>query len=189
MKSGTGTGGVGGCAGGISGRMTDVPGGTAGSPLFSFAGPIDTVSNLPGRVRFRSKAVEGNETHRATLSHTLPRIEGVRSVEVNTRSGSVLILYNPETVTPDVLFVALLKLLDLEEAFLNPPRPLLARELREIGTSVNRAVYDLTGGVADLKTLVMVSFLVIGAYRFRQQGFASVPNALTLMWWAYIGLP
>src|SRR5271157_2107595 len=188
MKPRTCSGGVGCASGGILGRMTDLLGGRAGSSLLSFAGPIVTLSNLPGRVRFRSQVVVSNETVKATLSDTLPRIQGVRSVEVNVTSGSVLIRYNPETITPDVLFVALLKLLDLEEAFLNPPPPLLARELRDVGQSVNRAVYDLTGGLADLKTLLMVGFFAVGAYKLRQQGFASIPSPVALLWWAYIGL-
>jgi len=188
MKPGTSNGGVGGASGGILGRMTDLLGRAAGSSLLSFSGPIVTASNLPGRVRFRSQAVVGNESAKATLTETLPRIHGVRSVEINVVSGSVLIWYDSQTIAPDVLFVALLKLLDLEEAFLNPPPPLLARELKDVAQSVNRAVYDLTGGMTDLKTLLMVGFLAVGAYKLRQQGFASFPTGLTLLWWSYIGL-
>jgi hypothetical protein len=156
--------------------------------LLSFSGPIETVSNLPGRTRFRAKAVIGREDARDLLVKNLPRIKGVDSVEVNVVSGSVLINYQPDAIIPEILFAALIKLLDLEDEFLSPPEPFLARELREVASSLNRTVYELTCGFTDLHTLLMTALIVYGVYAIRRDALQAFPGGLTLLWWAYSSL-
>jgi len=156
-----------------------------GLSILSFSGPVETTSNLPGRTRFRTSAIVGREAARDLLVENLPKIRGVTSVEVNLISGSVLIHYQPEAITPEILFAAIIKLLDLESEFLSTPQPILAREFREVGASLNRTVYELTGGLVDFHTLLLISLAVFGIYMFRRDPVRAFPSGFTLMWWAY----
>lgn len=156
-----------------------------GLSLLSFSGPVETVSNLPGRIRFRVNAIVGSESAKGTLVENLQKIKGVNSVEVNLISGSVLVLYQPQVIAPEILFAAIIKLLDLESEFLRTPEPVLATELREVATSLNRTVYELTGGIADLHTALLISLALFGVYMFRKDPVRAFPGGFTLLWWAY----
>jgi hypothetical protein len=152
--------------------------------LLQCGGPIDTVSNLPGRVRFRITAVQGDESAGAAIIENLQRLPGVESVEFTRITGSVLIRYECDQLSPELLLVALLKILDLEEQFLETPRPVLARELSELSDSANRTVYHITGGLTDLWTAVLVALLVLGISRVARDRLNAIPGGLTLLWWA-----
>ncbi|MEW6349657.1 MAG: HMA2 domain-containing protein [Thermodesulfobacteriota bacterium] len=156
-----------------------------GLSILNFSGPVETASNLPGRTRFRTNAVVGREAARDLLIENMQRIRGVTSIEVNLISGSVLIHYQPEVITPEILFAAIIKLLDLESEFLSTPEPVLAREFREIGNSLNRAVYELTRGMTDFHTLLLISLAVFGIYMVRKDPLRAFPGGFTLLWWAY----
>jgi hypothetical protein len=161
-----------------------------GASLIAFGGPVETVCNLPGRVRFRTQAVVGNESARNTLTENLTKLPFVHAVEVNLISGSILIQYAGGKLTPDVLLVAVLKLLDLEEQFLNPGPVRLQEELSAVGKSLNRGLHAYTAGWIDLRFLITVGFILMGVYKVRQEGFvASIPTGLTLLWWAYTSFP
>ena len=55
------------------------------------------VHRIPGRARLRSDAPFGMRTAE-TLADRLDALEGVEGVRVNPRTGSVLLLYNDESV-------------------------------------------------------------------------------------------
>lgn len=158
------------------------------SSILDFRGPIETVSNLPGRVRFRTETLIGNEQAEAATVENLPKIPGVQSVQVNVTSGSVLILYDPEELSPELLLTAMLKLLGLEEEFLRTPEPAVARELRNIGESLNRTVYEVTGGLVDLRTAILITLAAGGMYKLGRDSLRAFPAGFTLLWWAYTSL-
>ena len=152
--------------------------------LLAFSGPIETVSDLPGRIRFRSAALAGDSLAKASIEESLCRIPGVISIEANSLSGSVLIQYEPEAISADILFVALLKILDLEDEFLRTPVSALGRVLGELGTSFDRAVYEITGGITDLRTAILVALIVGGISKIARNATLGVPGGFTLLWWA-----
>lgn len=156
--------------------------------LLDCDGPIKTASNLPGRVRFRCAALIGASDTGAFLTDSLNKLPGVSSVEVNGVSGSALIYYDPERLSPEILFTAMLKLLRLEDEFLRTPQPFIANELRNVGSSINRAVYDLTGGLTDLWTSLFVILAVAGFAKLKRDPAGSLPGGITLLWWAYNSL-
>lgn len=153
--------------------------------LLNRTGPINTMSNLPGRVRFRCDKLIGNTDAGTILTENLTKIPGVGSVEVNIISGSALILYDTQGLSPELLFTAMLKLLGLEDEFLRTPQPTLAREINAMGNSLNRAVYDLTGGVTDLWTTMFIVFALVGISKLRKDRVAAFPGGVTLLWWVY----
>jgi copper chaperone CopZ len=156
--------------------------------VLKFSSPVRTVFTAPGRIRFRSDAIVGNTAARDTLVENLHKITGVTSVEVNVTSGSLLIRYEPAEVSPEILFAATLKLLDLEAEFLRGAQPYLAREARAMMGSLNRAVYEMTRGITDFRTFIAVALAVYGIYRVRTDAVRAVPSGFTLLWWAYLSL-
>lgn len=156
--------------------------------VLKFSSPVRTVFTAPGRIRFRSDAIVGNPAARDTLVDNLHKISGVSSVEVNGTSGSLLIQYEPAEVTPEILFAATLKLLNLEAEFLRGAQPFVAREASAMMGSLNRAVYEMTRGITDFRTFLAVALAVYGIYRVKTDATRAVPSGITLLWWAYLSL-
>jgi len=120
------------------------------SPLLRMRHPIRTVHLLPGRVRFNAPILVGRSDEAEQVRGSLRRIQGVQSVEVNTRTGSVLILFDNNRLEAEILFAALIRLLGLERELNKTPKSLLRKEGWEALQSLNRAVYDTTHGLIDL---------------------------------------
>jgi hypothetical protein len=178
-------GGRGQAASALGGAITDsLFGGLLKPSLLECGGPIETVSNLPGYARFRISGIRGNESAEAIIVENLRRLPGVQSVEVTRITGSVLIRYEPDQLSPELLLVALLKILDLEDRFLETPRPVLIRELAELGDIANRTVYHMSGGLIDLWTALFTALAALGISRVAQNGLNALPGGMTLLWWA-----
>jgi hypothetical protein len=150
-------------------------------------GPIQTPHVLPGRIRFRIPSLEGDEETRRLILRKVPPIDGVESVDVNTVTGSVVIRYDQETIGPALLFAVLARLTGLEKEVEKTPPPLVTRELREMFASLNRAVYQQTGGIVDFWTAMMLGLVGFGMYRFLIEGGRAFPPGFTLLWWAFHG--
>ncbi len=53
------------------------------------------VHHIPGRLRVRSAAIKRNESQASAVKALLAGIPGVRSSEVNTLTGSIVVHYDP----------------------------------------------------------------------------------------------
>jgi len=150
-------------------------------------GPVRTLHVLDGRVRFGVPSIRERPDAAPVLREKLPRLEGVDSVEVSPITGSVLICFAPDKIQPGLLFAAVVRLLDLEEELKRTPTPALTREIRALGGSLNRVVYDKTGGVLDLHSAVLLALVGLGVRQMVTQGGLALPAGLTLMFWAMNG--
>lgn len=126
----------------------------------------------------------GNPRGKQIVLEKVPLIDAVDEVEVNEISGSVLIRYQVGQIEPEVLFAVLVRLLGLEKELDNVPPPTLAREVALFGKSLNRAVYEKTGGLIDLWTALMIISAAVGIRRLIANPLAAVPPGLTLLWWS-----
>ena len=61
-----------------------------------FLRSVEISSYLPGRIRLRSKKLVGNPHLEREVQAQLSAFREIRSVETNTMTGSILILYDPE---------------------------------------------------------------------------------------------
>ena len=77
-------------------------------------GPVQTVHWMPGRVRFRVPSLAENAEGAAMVRKKLPTMQGVRSVKLDPATGSVLIAYREDQVQPELLFAAVVRLMNLE---------------------------------------------------------------------------
>jgi len=158
------------------------------SPLFNMPGVITLVHTLPGRSRFQLPLLVGQKEAGQKLALRLQEVDGVTSATVQPVTGSVLLVYDPAILTPDVLAAALVRLLGLEQAFSGKVEPALGRELREWAKSLNVAVYQKTGGVLDLRTTLMLGLVAIAIKKALAQRSLALPASFTLLWWAGTGL-
>ena len=158
------------------------------SPLLSLKWPIETQHVLPGRVRFRVPLLVGNDDDVQRIERQLSRVDGIDQVQANRISGSVVIRYQPEHISPELLFAALIRLLDLEKELERTPQPALAKQLRQLGDALNRAVYSKSDGFIDLWTAIPLVLLGLGVRKIVQEKSLTFPNGFTLAWWAYMAL-
>lgn len=154
-----------------------------GLPRFK-TGPVRVAHAVSGRIRFVVPSLRGAEKADLQWVDELQSLEGVQLVEVNSVSGSVVVAYRPREVDPPLLFGALVRLLGMEDEIERTPAPVLMRELRALGRSLNHAVYDNSGGMVDLWTLAVVGLAVMGAKKTVENGWAAFPAGFTLLWWA-----
>ena len=145
-------------------------------------GPVQTAHWVPGRVRLRVPSLAANSRGAALLQDKLPAIQGVQSVKLDPATGSVLIVYREREVRPELLFAAVVRLMNLDAELKRMPQPVVTRELREILGSVNRMVYDRTGGLLDLWSAGLILLAAIGEQRLLIQGMRAFPAGLTLLW-------
>jgi hypothetical protein len=68
------------------------------------------VHSIPGRLRVKTPAIKKNSAEAKKVERLLISIRGIQSLQINLTTGSVLVLYNADDLTPEyllgVLFVA-----------------------------------------------------------------------------------
>ena len=155
---------------------------TAGDQgLPNFPGVMETLHVLPGRLRLRAPVLIGQKGAAGQLQKSLARLEGVRDVEVSCVSGTVLLRYAPDRVTPDLLLGAAVRLLGLEMDVLQTPPSAIGEGIRNTGDSLNHAIYAQTGGALDLWTSLTLLLLASGVRQLAAGNLFGWP----LLWWAY----
>jgi hypothetical protein len=147
------------------------------------SGPVRTAHSMPGRVRFVVPSLVGDEQRGTALREKVESLPGIRAVEVSPVTGSVLISYREEAVQAELLFAAVVRLLGLEAELERPPKPVVVEELRSIMDSLNRVVYDRTGGLLDFKSALLIVLAGVGARQLFAEGAKAMPAGFTLIWW------
>jgi hypothetical protein len=149
--------------------------------LPSFAGVMEVVHALPGRLRLRAPVLIGQRRAAEQLQKSLAGLDGMRAAAVSPVTGTLLLHYAEDRVRPDMLMAAAIRLLGLERQIRHTPPCALGEAVREAGDSLNHAIHARTGGVLDLWTSVTL-LLVVGGVRQLAAGNAF---GWPLLWWAY----
>jgi len=161
--------------------------GSAGATLLK-SGPVHTEHSLPGRLRLHVSSLVGNRETCRDLAERFSGLRGISSAGANPVTGSVLIRYDGDLVRPEVLFGAVVKLLGLEEELERVPTPVLTRELGLLGHSLDRAVYEKTGGLVNGWSLLLLALAAFGIRQALNDRSRMWPAGLTMVWWAVNGL-
>ncbi len=146
-------------------------------------GPVQTAHLLPGRVRFHVPSLVDQPAEAEDLCSRLSTLDGVEDVQTTSSSGSVLIRYREKLVRPELLFAAIVRLLGLERELEHTPQPVVTRELRSVFSSLNRVVYDRTGGLLDFTSALLILMAAFGVSKIMKEGSASIPPGFALLWW------
>ena len=146
-------------------------------------GPVQTAHLLPGRVRFHIPLLVDAPAQAEDLCSQLRSLDGVEDAQATPSSGSVLIRYREELVRAELLFAAIVRLLGLEKELERTPQPVVTRELRSAFGSLNRVVYDRTGGLLDFTSALLILMAAFGVSKIMREGSASIPPGFALLWW------
>jgi hypothetical protein len=137
-----------------------------GEILPSVKGKFEIAHRLPGRIRFRIMLLAGQDDKIIDSVKTeLLNIAAVKSVQINPVSTSLIVEYDEEKIDATIIHGILLKLLDLDELFDRPLESLAQRELKQVGSSINRKVYDTTAGLLDVTSALSLSIFLLGLYQ------------------------
>jgi hypothetical protein len=161
---------------------------------------VKVVHAIPGRVRLKVTRVKDNPGLAAALEDGLSAIEGVRWVEVNPRTGSVLVLYEVGSQVPRAAWrrlsdalTPLVPGLDVEdlEARLargaggeSSPAPPLDGHVSGLFGTLNASLSRVTGGV-DLALLVPLALLFLGIRELLVSDKVRSPAWYDFLWFAF----
>ena len=158
------------------------------SPLLQTNWPIRTLHLLPGRVRFQVPLMVGKEEELKSATTQIAKIKGVKWIDSNKITGSVLIYFEENIIQADFLFAALVRLLGLDDELQKAPASYLNTEIRSVFESLNQAVYSKTNGIIDLYTTIPLLLAALGVSQIIKSKTNIFPTGLTLIWWAYNSL-
>jgi hypothetical protein len=164
---------------------------------------ISIVHAVPGRIRLKISRLKRDPKYAVTIRDRLLSLPGIRQVEANPLTASVLVSYNESATTFPALVPNLSEALqqfanpDLDrkqiEAMLtaprngngaHPPVPLANRINSVLGT-MDEGVDWVTGGNVDLRVLLPLSLFVLGVGRLLSSSNVQFPTWFDLLWFSF----
>lgn len=158
---------------------------TGSSGLLRHTGPLRIKHLVDGRVRFCCSSLINAPSKVEIIEKNLTKLKEVFSVKCNVVSGSIVVMFDNNNLSAEIVAAALIKILNLEKEFTSQPVSLLKKELKSVTQSFDRAVYDQSKGILDLKTSVTISVLSLGLWKLITDRSNIMPASLTLIWWAW----
>lgn len=152
-----------------------------------FRNIIEVLHYLPGRVRYNIPSLQQADFGKSSLE-AVKNIKGIETVTANKLTGSVLVCYDETILSPDIITAALIHTFGLQEAVEKPPVPEIWKTLNGATESLNRAVYEKSGGLVDLWTGIPLGLAAVAIFRMLSQRTLTLPGSFTLLWWAYMAL-
>jgi hypothetical protein len=161
-------------------------------------GGIKVVHAIPGRVRVKISHLKEDPALAREVQERLSAVQGIRQVEVNPVTGSVLVLYDRtalESLDSLLSLAAWFSSLfpDLEfgdvdgwitSANANGNAAPLTDQLASFFGSLNAKVGETTGGF-DLKLLLPLSLFLLGVRGMLVAGKSVFPAWYDLFWFAF----
>ena len=151
--------------------------------LPSFRGVAEVRSSLPGRMRLYMPAVSASPALAEQMKAQLIGTGVIHRVEIEPRTGSVLIHYDESKVQAPVVMGAAMKLMGLDVKAQSAPASKAREGVQLLVRAVNQGIMDATGGLLDAKTLA-AGIMTVAALRSKAQKGWAAPGAMTLLWWA-----
>lgn len=137
------------------------------------------VHRSPGRVRLRVPARRGDRALFERIERSLGDVDGVRGVETNSKTGSVLIHYSGK-LDALILRAAANGLGDMLDLALSVPP--VALRVRGGVRSLDSAIRRITDGEMDLSTVASLALLAMAGVQLRRGQQPAV--AVSLAWYA-----
>ncbi|MFI5304684.1 MAG: HMA2 domain-containing protein [Nitrospiria bacterium] len=144
---------------------------------------------ISGRVRIKIPSKKGDDAYFLSIKERFSGLPGVQKIEINSLTGSILILhtFDPESLDVKELkaYTELNSLFRLEGGGPGPNRPSLKIRKRfgETFQGLNQKMKDLTNEEIDLPTLAFMLLLGIGIYQIGAGNFAA-PAWYVAFWYA-----
>ncbi len=149
---------------------------------------LELAHHHPGRLRVRADVLCGNTELAAEVIEALDGVSGITQVSHNARTGSLLVAYEPGLVEPDAIAARIAAVARL----ISPFDPRAARPVfRPAGAVIdgtrglNAIAGELTGGRADLRSIIPAALAGAAAYSFAFGKGPRLPRWDNLLWWSY----
>ena len=149
------------------------------------------VHELVGRTRLRVPAELLTAERAERLADALTAVAGVAKVEINIRTGGVLVSHAPSLLAADLSARAGATLASLHaEGVPLPPADGkgmtgIARELHRLFVDADRDLRKATEGMLDLGTATTLTMLTAGAVEIAVTQKLPVPPWFNLAWWSF----
>ena len=149
-------------------------------------------SNIPGRLRLRTSPPKPHPEILEGVKRHLQKQLGIREIITNPVTGSILIHYDAHVHTHDNLSAILYDLgMILYDVSSNQgPPPILphsstATQITEVISDLDKRIYQLTSGKANLKLIMPLFMGAIGVRQVLKKGwgFSEIPGYV-LIWYA-----
>jgi hypothetical protein len=161
-------------------------------------GGIKVVHAIPGRVRVKIPRLREDPAFAREIQERLSAVQGIQQVEINSVTGSLLVLYDRtalesldsllslagwfSSLFPDIEFGEL-------ESWLAPANgngnaTPLTEHLSSFFGGLNTKVSETTGGI-DLKLLLPLSLFLLGVRGMMVAGKGVFPAWYDLLWFAF----
>lgn len=152
-------------------------------------------SFVPGRIRVRVPKEQRRELVFTDVKTLLEKVDGIRCVSINQRTGSVLVEYDPDVLDLDELISlgrAANIVTDVEEQAFEqlgikewPTTSDAARRVISGFRKVDTEISDVTGGFVDAKTLIPLAIFALAVGRALVSQRKVAAPWYSLMWYAY----
>ena len=155
--------------------------------------PLELTHHHPGRLRVRSDALcRGDRDPDARerfekIRRALHPTSGVRAIRLGAHAGSVLVEYEPGTIDPNALIDAIARAADLDPPLAEEerrPRRVEPGSIVDAARKLNTLTHELSGGRADLRSLVPLAMSGFAAFSFVTKK-DRLPRWDNLAYWAF----
>ena len=152
--------------------------------LPNFKGILEVKHHIPGRIRMSCPNLKNNKDKSSDLINVCDKIPGIISTRINQTLGTILIEYDTNVLHPTLIMGIILKVMELEDSINKNPTSLIGKESTNIADSLNRAIFEKTNGILDLKSFIM---LLLGGYAVYDINLRPGvrPSGYTCLWWVY----
>lgn len=151
--------------------------------LPSFYGVMEVKYYHSGRLRVQTDALIQNVELETEFLKNLKQIDGVESVKINEKIGSVLVLFQETKIEASFLYLVILKMLHLEEEAFRKKPGKLKLLFQNVFEALDFSIYNRSKGLLDSKLIVSGIFIYYGIKKLRLT--PQLPSGATLLWWAY----
>lgn len=158
--------------------------------LPNFINVCEVKSSVAGRIRLKFPLLVNNEILCRELMNRLEQIDVIKSIKINSVTGSVTIEYDPNSCDAYTLQGAVIKLLNLDDAVLGKQTSKVQSYVKDMSSALNGYVYGATKGYFDLKTVIASVMLIVGLYGLPKANRSLTtaagglnPGVATLFWW------
>lgn len=152
----------------------------------SFRGVVEVIHSIEGRIRFKVPSLKDDTQGLNDLNDQLSRISSIKSVQTNSVTGTVLIVYTDE-IEPTLLMGIMIKLLGLQEKVQKGTQSLVTKEFKSVEESLNLAIDEKTNGMLDLKSLMFLALSIIGIRKMIKYP-TNTPPGFNYLWWGYTAI-
>ena len=150
--------------------------------------PLEIAHHHPGRLRVRADALVDALDVVQRIRESLDAEPGILSVKYTAQTGSLLVQYEPGLADADDIILRIAEAADLDppldEATLRERRARPA--LLAIGATreLNRLTEEVTGGRADLRSIVPAALAGLAIYSFVEEK-QRLPRWDNLLYWGF----